>query len=1764
MSIKYPSIPAVKNSDVQQQRFNDAVRNTLTMLTQNPITRAMNSSDAGRVLVGAPSIGGGGGSSGGGSEVIDPPTKPTSVVGNASIQTAFLKWDPPTFRGFDYTEVYRFDTDSLALASRIATVTMAMFSEFIGANRNVFYWVRHVNKNGVTSAFHATGGLSVRTALDPDETLRVLSGRIRSDSLTAELIARINLIDTSNGGGLVSAMATITDINTAQHNLITSLQNTASTHASQLSTLTTKMGSAESSIGTLQTASSTQAGQLTTLTSRTTAAESEINSLKTTTAAQASTLTSLATRTSTAESNIGNLQTTTANQATSLSTLTSRTNTAESQISTLQVTTAQTAERVVQLQRIGAPLSAAMLDERDWRIGSSGSQPVVDGIAGFVQNGVSAENRIISGASPYGVPAKIWQAIANGDNGRDGGWDSNTFPVDNTKRYRFSVWVKAIPSCSGRFYLGLRNSIALGGAGTVHSDPFFIFSTIFNDPPYVGRWLLVVGVLHPLGYSGAAHADAGVYDPVTGQKIAACRDYVMAPGETTQLHRVYQFNATAANSEMWFCHPRVEVMDSAAPSVATLLRTDTAAVYDRARVYTDDQMGPLKAERVIKVEANGKVAGIGLTAGGVTGSALYFSANQVAIIPPTGQPNDGVLPFVYDAALNSIFMNSAFIKELTANLIRGGQLNLDDGNIAQLNVTNQFNPPAQFLTINHLHPDLAKKLAWVPDGTVQRGGTITGSIKANVPLNTPQTIGQFIAGGRAQRLTLDIYPPTEHSADVISSAIQIQVLRNGVPITFNGEWGQTYRVDVRSWNVMPGSRLYRIGFLNGNFAVDLPASPAEQLNRYTVQIIGDGAIAQYWLSRITIKVSIAEAIENSGGTTGSVAWGSVLGKPTTLSGYGITDALPLSGGSLTGNVNINSGYLTLSQGWDISWGGRYLAGFPTITGNLQQLYLYPSGQSGGAYTLGSALLSFPTAFDFKLGPYGNMMGFYTQANEAKIIGVGGVCISDNYTNLDQTPRHGLFVKGDVIALGNARFSNKPNTGEPEWSVRRSQLQIYSDNGDECRLAFHRGGFTVTTLVHNGNGLHLTNGDLSANNFRSPLYSFSGYGLQLGVGLSNTDAVSVRSPYGYIDIGAMNASFAHFATDRASFYMNKTLAVDGQVKIYNSPWYFGNGAAKNRQLDVRHVDGLAPDGASDDDLYLNWRSGRNVHIGNNGSARLIARNPLNDVWASAMSCPDSRSGVLRSPAVYNSGVSYEFLDGATAGNSGETYIGSMIFRPYGSAADWSGGAMHKLHFATSGKLYHQTGNAGGWSSYQEIVKYEPSGYLMARNWINLPESVGLYYNNGTHFSSQGNGRMALSGSAADSWLRFGSNTGTNGYVYADYIHQIGFLNNLGGWMFRVNPTESGGRAFDGAGNKYMKWSDFTPSIGPPAGLEGAITASWLAAGVVTANIIATGGLNVVDGGNRVLFHPKANTPILFEKDGVATFSVNIDGTGFFKGSLAKDTVNADAIQNEAKKAINPHYLGNGQRVASEVAEWQPHDAAFVIGTLSGCQARDRIAVGFRFADTYQWNDQQSGSPPIYSNSSYTLYIQRSISGGAWATIATFGGTVFGYRTLAVTAPGEPRTPETRGYYYSFDNTVTDILPAGTSGSVSYRVYIACTSAGTGTNTGLMRRRAYAERSSFVVNTIEEVSGQLIFIDKETGYTSISGQVTVPGKSEVFVNFYRNLSRVYSCNVSKASSENLGWERWEAEYTELSTTGVKIRNAHTAALPISYHVTGVINL
>lgn len=125
---------------------------------------------------------------------VDFPAKPLNVVASGAFNTILITWDEPNYRGHSYAEIWRAETDNLAVAVNIGSCTANVYADAIGGDAHVYYWVRFVNRNNVPGPYNATAGTYAETGVDITQLLASLTNQITSDQLTQELLTPINSV----------------------------------------------------------------------------------------------------------------------------------------------------------------------------------------------------------------------------------------------------------------------------------------------------------------------------------------------------------------------------------------------------------------------------------------------------------------------------------------------------------------------------------------------------------------------------------------------------------------------------------------------------------------------------------------------------------------------------------------------------------------------------------------------------------------------------------------------------------------------------------------------------------------------------------------------------------------------------------------------------------------------------------------------------------------------------------------------------------------------------------------------------------------------------------------------------------------------------------------------------------------------------------------------------------------------------------------------------------------------------------------------------------------------------------------------------------------------------------------------------------------------------------------------------------------------------------------------------------------------------------
>ena len=98
-------------------------------------------------------------------EVLDTPAVPTGLSANGAFQNIIIDWDNPTFFGFSHIEIWAATSNSFANRSFVGQTTANVFTHQVGTNQTRYYWIRHVNTQGVAGPFNSTTGTQASTTL---------------------------------------------------------------------------------------------------------------------------------------------------------------------------------------------------------------------------------------------------------------------------------------------------------------------------------------------------------------------------------------------------------------------------------------------------------------------------------------------------------------------------------------------------------------------------------------------------------------------------------------------------------------------------------------------------------------------------------------------------------------------------------------------------------------------------------------------------------------------------------------------------------------------------------------------------------------------------------------------------------------------------------------------------------------------------------------------------------------------------------------------------------------------------------------------------------------------------------------------------------------------------------------------------------------------------------------------------------------------------------------------------------------------------------------------------------------------------------------------------------------------------------------------------------------------------------------------------------------------------------------------------------------
>jgi hypothetical protein len=243
------------------------------------------------------------------------------------------------------------------------------------------------------------------------------------------------------------------------------------------------------------------------------------------------------------------------------------------------------------------PYVPSIVDYSNWNQLGTGS------VGNWGMNATTANEceRMLAG-NPWGELDYIWVAPGNdAASDSDGGFNNGGFTIDNTKKYRLSVWMRReIPSGSynGTTYFGC-GGVANLSDGLANGNPYFKY-LVESDQ----EWKLWVAYILP--YNSAittSDPTSGIYK-LDGTKYQSCTDFKWASSsQTTGSTRAYLFYSTNTAEMEYFYRPRVEICDGSEPTIDQLLKGEehSSLYLSKSNKFAIDKCGRVYTNKASEI-----------------------------------------------------------------------------------------------------------------------------------------------------------------------------------------------------------------------------------------------------------------------------------------------------------------------------------------------------------------------------------------------------------------------------------------------------------------------------------------------------------------------------------------------------------------------------------------------------------------------------------------------------------------------------------------------------------------------------------------------------------------------------------------------------------------------------------------------------------------------------------------------------------------------------------------------------------------------------------------------------------------------------------------------------------------------------------------------------------------------------------------------------------------------------------------------------------
>jgi hypothetical protein len=470
--------------------------------------------------------------------------------------------------------------------------------------------------------------------------------------------------------------------------------------------------------------------------------------------------------------------------------------------------------------------------------------------------------------------------------------------------------------------------------------------------------------------------------------------------------------------------------------------------------------------------------------------------------------------------------------------------------------------------------------------------------------------------------------------------------------------------------------------------------------------------------RTLVPADIPTLNQNTTGSAGNVPWTGVTSKPTTLSGYGITDATPAS--------HINSGGTSHSavvaggaSGFMTGADKTKLDGIATSANN----YVHPANHPASIITQDASNRFVTDTEKATWNAKQNALGFTPE----NITNKG---LANGYASLDasgKVPSAQLPAYIDDV-LEYANLAAFPVTGTSGIIyVALDTNKVYRWSGS-AYIAITSGAVDsvagktgVVTLVKADVGLSVVDNtsdidkpvstaqqtvlNLKAN-IASPVFTGNVTGLGVATG------TSFNSITGLASVAPLISGTAAIGTSTLAARQDHVHPTDTTRAATNQTMYIGTTAVTlNRASAALALTGITSiDGNAatvTNGIYSTGSYAEPAWLTSVNYNKLVGTIPTwNQNTTGSSNRIDSKDTrlVADTPQSFTRGLHADFKTNTTDGLAdGGTFHGVLTFRQYSSASDWSGGGVRQLGFTDNHNLWIRGANADTtWSSWQKIL------------------------------------------------------------------------------------------------------------------------------------------------------------------------------------------------------------------------------------------------------------------------------------------------------------------------------------------------------------------------------------------------------------------------------------------------------------------------------